>query len=110
MKIQTLSVSNTTTGATTSSPYIINWKARNFGIGLGLTMTASKGMAVDIEHSFDNPWEGSGLTTWHKHEAMTGKTTTDDGNYAYPITAIRIAVTAQTAANGAATLKIVQND
>lgn len=106
MRIATITVSNTTTGTKTSNPYPVNWKAGNFGIGLGLTMTASKGIGVDIEHTFDDP--KSTISTWFKHSSLTAKTASADGNYAYPITAIRINVTAQTAANGSATLQIVQ--
>lgn len=106
--ISTLTVSNTTTGSKTSSPYPVNWKAQNFGIGLGVTMTASKGIVADIEHTFDDPKVG--FTNWHKHDSLTSLTTATDGNYTFPITAIRINVTAQTVANGSVDVQIVQNE
>lgn len=110
MRIATITVSNTTTGTSQSSPYVVNWKANNFGIGMGLTMTASKGIGVDIEHTFDDPKSGLTNATWFKHSSLSSRTASADGNYAYPITAIRINITAQTSGNGSATLKIVQND
>jgi len=108
MRIASISVSNSATGSTQSSPYPVNFKANNFGIGLGLTMTASKGIAADIEHTFDDPKVA--LSTWHKHEALTSQSASADGNYAFPVTAIRINVTAATATGGTTTLQIVQND
>lgn len=108
MRIATISFTQTATGASSSNPYPVNWKANNFGIGLGLTMTGSKGIAADVEHSFDDP-KGS-FTTWFKHASLTGKTASADGNYAYPITAIRLVVTAATATGGTTSLQVVQND
>jgi hypothetical protein len=108
MRIASISVVNTTTGASTSNPYPVNWKAASFGIGMGLTMTGSKGIGADVEHSFDDPKVG--YTTWFKHASLTGKTASADGNYAYPITGIRLVVSAQSAADGTTTLQIVQSD
>lgn len=106
--ISTLSVTNATTGAVTSSSYPINFKAQNFGVGFGCTVTGSKGIGYDIEHTFDDPKVG--FTNWFKHENITGQTASADGNYAYPITAIRIAITAQTVSGGGVTCQIVQNE
>jgi hypothetical protein len=41
------------------------------------------------------------------HEFLTGKTVSDDGNYAFPVTAVRLSVSALTA--GAATLTVIQS-
>ncbi len=40
------------------------------------------------------------------HEFLTGKTTVDDGNYAFPVTAVRLNVSAHSA--GKATLQVIQ--
>ena len=108
MRVASLSFTQTTTGASSSAAYPVNWKANNFGIGLGLTMTSSKGIVADVEHSFDDPKVG--FTTWFKHSSLTSKSASADGNYAYPVTAIRLVVTAATASGGTTTLSIVQND
>lgn len=104
--ISVLSVTNSTTGAASSNPYPVNWKAQNFGIGLGCTVTGSKGIGYDIEHSFDDP--KSGFTNWFKHASLTNKTISTDGSYAFPITAIRIAITAQSVSGGGVSVAIVQ--
>ena len=105
--LNTISVTNSTTGAVNSSPYPVNWKAQNFGIGFGCTVTASKGISYDIEHTFDDPKVG--FTNWFKHESITGQTASADGNYAFPVTAIRVAITAQTVSGGGVTCAVVQN-
>jgi hypothetical protein len=108
MRIASISITQATTGASSSNPYPVNWKAANFGLGLGLTMTASKGIGADVEHSFDDPKVG--FTNWFKHASLTGKTASADGNYAYPVTAIRLVVSAASVSGGTTTLSIVQND
>lgn len=94
-RIATISVANTTTGTSASNPYPVNWKSEDYGIGMGLRVTDLKGGTVDIEHTFDDPKVG--LSNWFKHATLTGKTTSADGNYAYPITAVRMFVSGATA-------------
>jgi len=60
----------------------------NIGIGLDITGTVN----VDVEHTFDDVFDGnaSAIRTWYDHDTLAAETADVDGNYAFPPTAIRL--------------------
>jgi hypothetical protein len=77
-------------------PYI-----RPFAIGVGCIVN-STAVVYNVEHAFDyfgqyssgiNGWTSS-QATWFQNTGITGATTNANGNYAFPVTAIRLNVTA----------------
>lgn len=80
-----------------------------FNLGMGATLTAGADLTYTVQHTFDdvfaanyNPATGN----WFSHATMVNKTTSFDGNYAYPVTAIRLNVTVHV--SGSVTLTVIQ--
>jgi len=97
MKVQT--VSKTDVGS--SSALVMNTNVTPFNVGFGVIVTGT--VDYTVQHTFDDP--ASGFTTWFSHPTVAGETTNQDGNYAFPVTGIKLLVNS---GDGTATLKLVQ--
>lgn len=97
MKTQTVSQ----TGAGSSSSIVTNTNTTPFNVGFGVIATGT--VTYTIQHTFDSP--GTGFTTWYPHPTIAAKTDNQDGNYAFPVSGIKILVTAGA---GTATLNLIQ--
>lgn len=97
MKLQTVSK----TGVGSSSALVMNTNISPFNVGFGVEVTG----VVDytVQHTFDDP--AVGFTTWFSHPSVAGETTNQDGNYAFPVTGIKVLVNSGA---GTATLKLIQ--
>ena len=73
-----------------------------FNVGFGVVLTGSA--TYTVQHTFDNPWT-TDSPTWFNHPTILNQTANADGNYAFPVAAIKIAVTAN---SGTATLTVIQ--
>lgn len=93
----------TQTGTGTSAWIPVDHTQNNFAIGFGCVVSGT--VTYDIEHTFDNIQSSSVTPTAFKHSVLVGQSANRDGNYAFPIRAIRINVTAGT---GSVTLTILQ--
>lgn len=87
----------------------INWRADNFGVGFSCVPTG--GANYYLEHTFDDIYDSTVTPTWHTHSTDLGSsgtpaTATQDGNYAYPIRAVRLTVTTA----GSVTMNLIQNN
>jgi len=87
MRPQVVSV----TGVGTSQPIILDNYISPFNIGFGAVITGSP--TYKIEHTFDNVLTNSS-PTWFPHPTVVNATVNQDGNYAFPVFAIRINITA----------------
>jgi hypothetical protein len=99
MRPQVISI--TGTGTTAWIP--LDYKQSPFNVGLGVV--ASGTVTYDIEHTFDDIFDTSVTPTAFKHSTLAAQTTSKDGNYAFPVRAIRINNTAGT---GVTTMTILQ--
>lgn len=97
MKTQTVAQ----TGTGSSSPLVMNTNTTPFNVGFGVVATGT--VTYTIQHTFDSP--GTGFTTWYPHPTIAAKTDNQDGNYAFPVSGIKVLVTAGT---GTATLNLIQ--
>lgn len=97
MKTQTVSQ----TGTGSSSSIVMNTNTSPFNVGFGVIATGT--VTYTIQHTFDSP--GTGFTTWYPHPTIAAKTDNQDGNYAFPVSGIKVLVTAGT---GTATLNLIQ--
>jgi len=70
-----------------------------FNVGMGCVVSGT--VTYTIEHSFD-----SDSNDWFSHSDLVNKSSSTDGNYAFPVAAIRINVTAGT---GTVTLAFLQS-
>ncbi len=97
MKTQTVSQ----TGTGSSSSIVMNTNTTPFNVGFGVVATGT--VTYTIQHTFDSP--GTGFTTWYPHPTIAAKTDNQDGNYAFPVSGIKVLVTAGA---GTATLNLIQ--
>ena len=97
MKVQTV----TKTGTGSSSALVMNTNQTPFNVGFGVIVSGT--VTYTIQHTFDDP--GVGFTTWFSHPTVVDETTNQDGNYAFPVTGVKVLVTAGT---GTAALNLIQ--
>lgn len=97
MKLQTVSK----TGVGSSSAIVMNTNVSPFNVGFGVI--ASGTVNYTVQHTFDDP--ASGFSTWFSHPTVASQTANADGNYAFPVTGIKVLVNS---GSGTATLKLVQ--
>lgn len=97
MKLQT--VSKTGTGSSTA--IVMNTNVSPFNVGFGVIATGT--VTYTIQHTFDDP--AVGFSVWYPHPTIAAKTDNQDGNYAFPVTGVKVLVTAGA---GTATLNLIQ--
>ena len=97
MKVQIVSK----TGTGSSSALVMNTNISPFNVGFGVVVSGT--VTYSVQHTFDDP--AVGFTTWYSHPTIAIKTDNQDGNYAFPVTGIKILVTA---GNGSATMNLIQ--
>jgi hypothetical protein len=97
MKLQT--VSQTGTGST--APIVMDTNKNPFNVGFGVVKTGT--VDFTVQHTFDNPF--GTITTWFNHPTVAAQIANADGNYAFPVTAIRLTMNS---GDGTATLKLLQ--
>lgn len=97
MRVQTVSK----TGVGSSTPLVMNTNISPFNVGFGVIVDGT--VDYTVQHTFDDPF--GGFTTWFSHPTVAGETTNQDGNYAFPVTGIKVLVNS---GSGTATLKLVQ--
>jgi hypothetical protein len=99
MRPQVISI--TGTGTTAWIP--VDYKQSPFNVGLGVVVNGT--ITYNIEHTFDDVFNTAVTPTAFIHSVLTAQTTNKDGNYAFPVRAIRVNNTAGT---GSTTLTILQ--
>lgn len=84
MKVQSV----TQTGAGSTTPFVMNTNISPFNVGFGCVVTGT--VSYTVQHTFDNP--AVGFTTWFDHPTIAAQSTSKDGNYAFPVTGIRLTI------------------
>lgn len=98
MRQQVISVTGPTD---VSDPLVMNLNTNPFNVGFCVVVDGT--INYTIQHCFDNI--GSSLVTWFDHPTIASKSTNQDGNYAFPVSAIRIKANS---GGGTATLTVIQ--
>ena len=75
-----------------------------FNVGFGVVVTGT--VTYTVQHTFDNVQNG-GTITWFPHPTIASKSDNQDGNYAFPVAAVKLVVTASTGAY-TATMTMIQ--
>lgn len=83
-------VTVTTTNAADSAWIKLDHKTSPFNIGFGVIVESGT-PTFTVQHTFDDP-DGSTVTAF-SHPDATSKTTSTDGNYAFPVRAVRVSQT-----------------
>lgn len=101
----------TVTSATVSAALVMNTYGTPFNVSLMLLNT-STGNSSSVQHTMHNPFSSDFATgaTWVAHATMSSVTSTAgvDGNYAFPVSAIRLNV--GTFGSGSVRLIVTQQD
>lgn len=98
-------VTKSQTGVGQTAWIPIDYLQTAFAVGFGVV--ASGTVTYTVEHTFDNVLDPTVTPTAFTNETLTNQTTSQDGNYAFPIRAIRVNVTAGT---GSATITVLQGN
>lgn len=101
MRRQTVSVGS----QTTSAAIPVDRNQHPFNLSFAVTI-GSATLTYTVEHTLDDVQDSTVTPVWFANSAVAAETTNQDGNYAYPISAIRLNVTAWT--SGTAKLTILQ--
>lgn len=96
-------ISKTGTGTTAWIP--VNHQQGPFNMGFGCVVSGT--ITYTIQHTFDDIFDATVTPTAFNHIMVYNLNANTDGNYAYPVSAIRINVTAGT---GTVTLTMLQGN
>lgn len=80
-------VVRTVTGAGSSDAIPLDTYISPFNIGVGVVITGT--VTYTVQHTFDNIFDAAVTPVWFNHPTLTGSASLD-GNYAFPVTAIRV--------------------
>lgn len=105
-------VTRTVSGATgTSSVVALNTLARSpFNVGLLADVSAGGNLTYSVEYTFDDVQSNSyspASGVWNAVSGMGAQTADTTGSLSFPVTAVRLNVTAWT--SGSVTLTVLQN-
>lgn len=94
----------TVSSQTTSAVVPVNWRERNFNVGL--TVVVSGTLTYSVQYTSDDVQDTDVTPVWFDVNGLDGLTANDDGSIQFPVKAVRLNVTAFT--SGSATLTILQ--
>jgi hypothetical protein len=94
-------VSQTDVGSSDIIP--MNLDSTPFNVGFGAVITDGT-PTYTVQHTFDNPWT-TATPVWFDHPTVASETNDADGNYAFPVAAIKVAITSGT---GTVQLTVIQ--
>lgn len=92
-----------------SSPIPLDHYRDPFSVGIGCVISAGATLTYTVEHTFDDVFSSTfnpATATWFPNASLATKSTSSDGNYSTPVTAVRINVTAYT--SGSVTMTVIQ--
>ena len=99
-----------TVGSVASSNVIpLNTYGDPFNVGIGCDVSAGGSLTYTVQHTFDNVQSETfnpATATWYSNSTLVAQTTDKDGNYAFPVTGVRLTVTAWT--SGTVTMTVIQ--
>ena len=94
-------IKQTGTGSTAWIP--LDYKQSPFNVGFGVVVSGT--VTYTIEHTFDDVFDSSITPTAFQHSTVVGQSADANSNYAFPVRAVRITISAGT---GSATLTLLQ--
>ena len=84
-------------GIGVSNPLIMDDYISPFNVGFGVVVTGS--VVYTVQHTFDDVFSTTYVPAsgnWFNHPTIIGATISQDGNYAFPVSAIRLNLTSGT--------------
>jgi len=67
----------------------MNLDSTPYNVGFGVVVSGT--VNYTVQHTFDNPWT-TASPTWFNHPTVASLTTSQDGNYAFPVAAIKVVI------------------
>lgn len=99
----------TVSSASASNVIPLNTYADPFNVGIGCDVSAGGTLTYTVQHTFDDVQSSTfdpTYATWYSNATLVAQIADKDGNYAYPVTAVRLLVTAYT--SGSVTMTVIQ--
>lgn len=99
----------TVSSQTVSNVIPLNTYGDPFNVGIGCDVSAGASLTYTVQHTFDDVFAAGfdpANATWYSNSVIVAQTGDKDGNYAYPVTGIRLNVTAWT--SGSVTMTVIQ--
>jgi len=99
----------TVSSQTVSSVIPLNTYGDPFNVGIGCDISAGGSLTYTVQHTYDDVFAAGfnpANATWYSNSNLTNITTDKDSNYAYPVTGVRLNVTAWT--SGSITMTVIQ--
>lgn len=93
----------TKTGTGSSSLAVLDHYLTPFNVAIGAVVSGT--VNYTIQHTFDDVLDSSVTPTWFNHPTMAALTANSDGNYAFPVRAVKILINSGT---GSVTAKVIQ--
>ncbi len=94
---------NTVSGTATSvstSWIPLNIHETPFNVGFGAIVHGAGKITYRVEHTFDDVFDSSVTPSAFLHEDVSAESASKDGNYAYPVRAVRLAIVSASASAG----------
>lgn len=96
-------ITQTVTGVGSSPVIPMDSRAKVFNVGFGCEVTGTA--TYTVQHTFDDIYNPAITPVWFPHQYVAAQTTNQNGNYAFPISAMQLVITAGT---GSVTINILQ--
>lgn len=82
-------------GVAITQTYPVDWpKVTGGGISVAVVVTGT--INWDLQHTLDEVFDSSATINWFDHASLAGETASGDGNYAFPIRAVRMLINSVT--------------
>lgn len=99
----------TVSSASASKTIPLNTYGDPFNVGIGCDVSAGGVLTYTVQHTFDDVQSNTfnpDTATWYSNSVLVAQNSDKDGNYAFPVTAVRLLVTAYT--SGSVTMTVIQ--
>ena len=91
------------TGTGSSGLAVLDHYQTPFNVSIGAVTSGT--VNYTIQHTFDDVLNSAVTPTWFNHPTMAALTANSDGNYAFPVRAVRVFVNS---GSGTATATVIQ--
>lgn len=102
-------VTKTVAGVNVSAPIPLDNYISPFNVGFGVTVTGTP--TYTVQHTFQDVFAAGfnpASAVWFDHPTIVDQTVMQDGNYAFPVVAVRLQISAVASPADTASLTLIQ--
>jgi len=99
--VRPIVIAKTGSGSSATAP--LDHYQSPFNVGIGVVVSGT--VDYTLQHTFDDVFDASVTPTWFSHPTLASQTANADGNYAFPVRAVKVLVNSGT---GTATATVIQ--